>query len=241
MKSAARFGFFLLAFALAGCQSGLSPTSIATPQVISLQASAALQPLQPLFKICTLAQANSALVMLQTSSDIKDSSGVISLRWGLNTQPTGFAAVLGYEELVVVINPQNPTSQLSQEQAQAIWSGALKKWPGDGSVGDIQPWVYPASEDIQQIFEHNLLSDNLPAKNAVYIAPDPAAVIEAVSGERGAVGFIPRRWNNQKVKEIPVEGAATNNLSQPILALTQSQPEGLYKNWLLCLQDQLGK
>jgi DNA-binding transcriptional LysR family regulator len=231
----------LLALVLASCQPGLPPSPITTPQVLVVQASTALQPIQPLFKTCTAEQENTALVMARASSEMNTPSSDISLRWGLNTQPPGFAAVLGFEELVLVVNPQNPVSQLSQDQVKAIWAGTLTKWPGDKKAGEIQAWVYPANEDIQQIFEHTLLSDFAPVKNTVYIAADPSAMIEAVSSGHGATGFLPRRWLTQQVKQISIEGIPPNSLRQPILALTQSQPEGLVKSWLLCLQDNLGK
>jgi hypothetical protein len=229
-----------LSLLIGGCQPGITTSPISTPQVITVQVTSSLLPLQPIFKTCVETQENSALIIDELSTPSLIGAGDHpALRWGADPSSTGFAAVIGQETLVVVVHPRNPLGQISQANLQAIYAGTLKKWPKSGPGAAPQPWIYPAGEDIQSIFVNTILNGAQPARSGTSIAPDPQAVLDAVAANQGAVGFLPRRWLSSQVKEITVAGIPPTNLRQPILALTKSEPKSKIKEWLLCLQDRL--
>jgi hypothetical protein len=232
----------LLCLITCSCQPGITPSLVPTPQVIELQTTSSLRHLQPWFKTCIEAQGGSALVMQELPAPALDTTGNgLALRWGSDSAPAAYAAVIGYDDLVMIVHPANPLNKLDLAALQAMYSGTRKQW-SETSAGDaVKPWSYPAGEDIQSIFYSVLLKGTQPARSTAFIAPDPQAMLEAVSTDPGAIGFIPRRWLSSQVKEISIDGIDRSSLRQPILALTQSEPEGQKKQWLLCLQAGLVK
>jgi hypothetical protein len=198
--------------------------------------------LRPIFQICAGEQAAVGLILSELPANaLTNEPGSLALGWGLNTPPDGYAAVIGQEELVIITHPQNPLAKMDLAGLQAVYSGASNRWPAGGPDGEVHPWIYPAGEDIQLIFEDTLLKGAQPAMSAVSVAPDPQAVREAVAADPQAVGYLPRRWLDSQVKELQMPGLEQNSLRRPILALSKSEPDGQNKAWLLCLQDELVK
>lgn len=225
-----------------GCGSPFTPIPAPTPQVITLRFTTTLSSLQPLFTGCANAQENTALIVVESpASSIDWEQEGLAIRWGTDFTVQGFAAVLGYEELVIIVHPQNPLQQISQADLQGMYSGALNGWPTGGPGGAVEPWSYPVGEDIQEITGQVLQKDPLTVAKTAFIAPHPRAMLEAVSGNPQAIGFLPRRWLNNQVKEIPLSGIDQAGLRYPILAITREEPVGLARDWLLCVQAGLAE
>lgn len=232
----------LLCLFASACQPGLMPSAAPTPQVIALQMTTSLRSLLPALKTCIDERPASALVIEEvTTAAVAPAGEAIGLRWGSDTQPPGIAVVIGQETLAVIVHPNNPIDQLSPADLQAIYAGTRKTWPAGEPGAAVEPWAYPAGEDIQAIITTILLLGVQPSRSATSIAPDPEAMLEAISTSPAAVGFIPRRWLSGDVKEIVINGVEPANLRQPILAITQSEPQGQQKEWLLCVQERLGE
>ncbi len=232
----------LLVFLLPACAPSVVPKPRPTPQVITVEATPALYSLNNLFHSCTTQIPNTGLALLETPvQQIDLSQANLVLRWGAIGQMPSYSFVIGQEELVVVVNPDNPRQQISLEELQAIYQGQLTDWPNSGPEGAIQAWTYPTGSDTGSIFEANILNGTAPAKQAVSLAPDPKAMRQAVSENVWAIGFLPRRWVNSSVKAISLEGLDPSRLQQPILALSKSEPKGPEKTWLICLQQRMSE
>ncbi len=227
-----------LALVLAACRPSLVLEPAHTPQVIRASITPSLNPLRPLFKRCIAESPQAGLVVTESIVPSLEQAD-LALGWGANSLPGEFAAVLGEERLAFIVHPQNSLDQISLADLIAIYQGTRSDWPSGGPAGEIQPWAYPGGEDIQQIFAA-AVGVPLPG-NASAIAPDPAAMVEAVAASHQAIGFLPGRWLDERVKEVQIEGIGEDQLRQPILALSESEPEGLAKSWLLCLQENLAE
>jgi hypothetical protein len=92
---------------------------------------------------------------------------------------------------------------------------------------------------VEEVFIDALLEGASPAQSAVFTAPDPQAVLEAVGENPAALGFLPRRSLSDGVKEIEIQDLEPGALRRPVLALTKSEPEGPINRWLGCLQRKL--
>lgn len=234
---------FVAAFTLGlltGCQPGLTVQPIPSPQPIVVQVSPALVILQPLMKECAVSQGSTGLVLIETPAQAFDlESADIGLRWSLSADAGTYAAQIGIDELVVIVSFKNPLSEISLMDLQAIYTGRRTAWPGPTAEGEIQPWVYPAGDDAQEVFNAIIPQKDTQATRFVYTAPNPQTMLDAVAANPNAVGFVPRRWLNEKVKEIRVSGVSAESMRAPILALSQSEPTGLTRDWLLCLQASL--
>lgn len=232
----------LITLLLTGCQSDLPRFSPPTPRVLIVQSTAALTALGDDFQRCAAEMDNTGLVLLERPTTALDlSQSAITLTWGdkgrWDPGKGAYGAVVGQEALVLIANPANPVDALALTDLQAIYTGDLRAWPGADDAQEIQPWVYPTGEDVQQIFE-SLLGGLLPSPRVAYLAPDPSAMREAVARSPNAVGFIPARWFNDTVKPLRIDGLDPARLTQPVLAWTKSEPIGQEKTWLICLQGQ---
>jgi hypothetical protein len=229
----------LLAAIVSACLPSVQPSPLPTPSVLTVQRTKSLAPLEDIFNRCTGEIAGTALVMQEVpASEIDVSQSDLSLRWGAPLLPQGFAAVIGEEELVLIAHPRNPLAGLSVDDVNAIYNAEIREWPGRQGE-EIQPWAYPSNEDIQQNFEQAFNVGEPLRENLLYLAPGPAEMIEAVSQSTTALGFIPRLWLNDQVKEIGVSDGGEDQNRFPILSLSQTEPAGMEKSWLLCLQDQI--
>ncbi len=232
--------FIILGLAASSCGPSLTPSPQPTPRVLPLQVTASLLALQPYFQECVIEQENLALAVIQSPSAALDPGQEgVALRWGLSAAPDAQAYELGQEDLVLITHPQNPIREINLNDLRDVYSGALSHWPGSPEGGAIQPWIYPSSEDTQEIFVDALLQGIPPAQSVVYTAPDPLAMIEAVGENPAALGFLPRRWLSAQVKEIAVPGLEPGSLRRPVIALTAPELDASTKGWLGCLQGKL--
>lgn len=225
---------------LVGCQPGITPSPVPSPHPIFIQVTPALVSLQPLMKECILSQGTTGLVLAEfPARGLNTEQAGMGLRWGAATAPDAYAAQIGEEELVIAVSSQNNLSEISLSELQSIYTGALRVWPDSPTGAEIQPWVYPPGDDVQEIFNSTILQNKPPSAQFVSIAPDPRAMLDTLTTNPAAIGYIPRRWLNSNVKELQVQGIDPKNLRKPILVFSQAEPEGLERDWLLCLQENL--
>lgn len=225
---------------LAGCQPGLTTLTLPTPRALIVQVTPALTILEDEFQRCAAGLENTGLVLLERPAAALDlAQSALTLRWG---NPGGwdpgqpsYAAVIGQEELVVVTHPSTPLESIRLADLQAIYTGGLHHWPNMDETAEIQAWGYARGEDVQAIFQAALGVE--PSARVMHLAPDPAAMRDAVGITPGAVGFLPRRWLNDSVKPLAVEGLDAALLIQPVLAWSKLEPSGQEKAWLICLQE----
>jgi hypothetical protein len=208
--------------------------------VLTVQSTAALQSLGETFRACVRELDNTGLVLLDTpAASLDPDRAGLALRWGASSSLNSNAVVIGQEELVMIVHPQNPLKNIALADLQGMYNGKLRDWPRALPPTEIQPWVYLPGDDTQAIFQSSVLMGQTASARVVLLAPDPAAMREAVAGNPAAIGFLPRRWLNQTVKELPVDGLDPSGLRQPVLALSKTEPGGLEKSWLICLQERL--
>lgn len=229
----------LLLCLLAACQPLPTPQIAPqpTPRVLTVQATPALQSFTGKFHACAgIERPSIGLVVSNTPAPSLDiNKADIALRWGVQFKLEGYAAELGKEALVIVVSPQHAGQSIQLSDLQAIYQGKLRAWPGASS--EVHAWTYPGGDDAAQVFEGVVLGGGQILGSAVYTAPDPAAMLEAVSKDLNAVGYLPRGWLNDSVKSLDVQGIAPETMRQPVIALSKSEPEGPEKSWLICLQQ----
>lgn len=225
---------------LAACGPTLTPQPQPSPVVFTIQHTPALNVLRSEMNACMSDIPGAGLVVDERAApNLAPGESAAVLRWDVQGEPPNFTAVIGQEELVIVAHPQNPRDSITIADVQAIYAGDLREWPEPGMA--IAPYAYPAGEDVQLVFESVILGGAPLPDRVTYTAPDPAAVIEAVAGDPNAVGFVPRRWLSEGVKELAVEGIEPERMFRPLVALADSEPSGPARDWLLCLQKRLQK
>lgn len=240
-----RFLFFGLVLFLSACGSPGVSTPSPTPLAIKVIYPAALQPWAD--KLVNCASNNPLIALYYIQSDTLDTDLLendIYLGFGETNQDiSGFKSFqVGWEQVVVVVNKDNQLSELSINNLKSIFSGQVFKWE-NASNQPIQVWVMPEGDPIRTIFDSAVMHAQ-PISSEAMLAPDPGAMLEAISGNIDAIGYLPRSIISSadsafmsKVKILQLESSLEAELHQPVIAITKNDPEGLLRNLLVCLQS----
>jgi hypothetical protein len=185
-----------------------------TPQVVTVYSTSAAQPwLEPLY-----ACAGSTIIISRVDDP---SSADINLRVGEPEFLNLPAYQIDTEEILIVTHRQSPIQNLTLEEVQTLFAGQ-----GDPSV---QVWVYASGEDVQEVFDHVVMAGRSVASSG-RLAVNPQQMSDTLVNESNAVGILPRHWKVGDVREVFT--AAT----VPVLAMTNSEPQGVVKELIGCLQ-----
>jgi hypothetical protein len=107
------------------------------------------------------------------------------------------------------------------EEAQALFAGR-----GDPSV---QVWVYAEGEDLQDVFDRSVM-EGMSLSPSARLAVSPQQMSDTLVNEPDTVGILPRHLKSGDLRE--VFSVAT----VPVLALTESEPQGTVRELIACLQ-----
>jgi len=226
----------LLLMLLAACKA--KPTS--STDMLHLEYTPATRSWLPAVYDC--AHETSLLVSAEERlADYLDPSADMLLRLGEPDRLTQPAYALGSEELVVILNLENPLTDLSAGQVQTLFSGQIRSWSELG--GDdlaVQVWTYADGDDAQQLFSTFALRGQ-PVSSLARLAVSPESMLIEVGSDPAAIGFLPRSLLERSVKSAQIETDLSYLLTVPVLALTAGEPEGELQQLLICLQTSKGE
>lgn len=218
----------------------------ATPQAVFLTYPPELRPYADTLAACARQYPHIALYLEETVEQLSPDQHT-SLFLAIGGQPTALAGwhatLLSDEHLTVIVNRQNSLTTLTAAELRAIWSGDIPSWQAlGGNEGDIQVWTYPAGSHLRQFFDSLILTGELTTSRA-WLAPDPQALLEAVYADQHAIGYLPASWLVagppeliDSIQPISLPQGLEDTLHQPVIALTESQPQGALRTLLLCSQ-----
>lgn len=213
MRNLLLFSLTLVSLLISSCATGTPPPL--TPVIVSVYSTSAAESwLRELYD-CSAAQNNAALSRVDDPS-IAD----ISLRVGEPQALTIPAFQIDTEEILIVTHRQSSLSNLTLEQAQMLFA------QGDPSV---QVWVYASDADVQEVFDQFVMAGRSVTSSAK-IAVNPQQMSDTLVNEPDTVGILPKHWkvgDSRYVYTIP---------NIPVLALTRTEPQGVIKELISCLQ-----
>ena len=204
---------FLLLVLLSSCATGTPQT---TPQVVPVYSSFAAEPWLTELYGCAAVQGNVVLSRVD-----EPAAAEIALQIGEPAFLSSLAYQIDEEEILIVTHRQSPIQNLNREGAQALFMGL-----GDPSV---QVWVYASDADVQKVFDQVVMEGRAVTSSAS-IATHPQEMSDTLVNQPNAVGILPRHWKAGDVRD--VYSVAT----VPVLALTQSEPQGTINQLIGCLQ-----
>ena len=205
------FAFLLSSFLLVSCSTG---TPTATPPLVTVYSTSAAQPWLPEFYECA---GTSSVISRVDDPSVAD----IVLRVGEPPYLAAPAFQIDTEEILIVTHRQSPVQNLNLEGARALFAGQ-----GEPSV---QVWVYSSGEDVQEVFNQVVMAGGRVSPSA-RIAVTPQHMSDTLVNERNAVGILPRHWKAGDVREV------FRVATVPVLAITKSEPQGVIKDLIACLQ-----
>lgn len=189
-------------------------TPLSTPPLITVYSTSAAQPWLPPLYECAGTSAVLSRVDDRTAADIV-------LRVGEPAFLTSPAYQIDTEEILIVTHRQSPVQNLTLEEVRALFAGQ-----GDPSV---QVWVYASGEDVQEVFDQVVMAGRNVATSA-RIAVHPQQMSDTLVKETNTVGILPRHWRAGDTREVFAVATV------PVLAITNSEPQGVIQDLIACLQ-----
>ncbi len=200
-----------LSLLISSCSTSTPPPTL---PVVSVYSTAATQPWLSKLYDCA---GTSVVVRVSDTESAYD----IRLQLGEPSVPSSFVYQIDSEEILIVTQRQSPVQNLTLDQAQALFMGQ-----GDLSV---QVWVYASDADVQRVFDQLVMKGGSVSSSAK-IAVNPQAMSDTLVNQPNTVGILPKHW---KVGDSRIVFSAG---TVPVLAMTQSEPQGVVKELLACLQ-----
>ena len=236
-----KFFLWLCSLLIVGCAPISTPTPYATPMLWQIARTPSLSWLDNSFNLCIQEQNEYRIIVAeQPLNAILKQDADISILWGEPDPLAEFAYDLGEDELTFVVHPDNPLQEISFESIQKIFSGQEVFWPADqdASQSPAIPWKYPEGNEVQQILEKTL-GISSPTGESVQTTPDIAGMLEHISQNPEAIGFLPKSQIDSRVKPIQISGLSPQSLTFPIIALSSAQPDMYQTAWLVCIQKKI--
>jgi len=159
----------------------------------------------------------SAIIRLSDSPSDAD----IRLQVGEPEHLSGFAYQIDEEEILLVTHRESPVQKLTLDEAQNLFAGL-----GDLSV---QVWVYASGEDVQIVFDQFVMKGRSISSSA-RVAVNLQQMSDMLVNQPNTVGILSRHWMAGNTRE--VFSVAT----VPVLAITQTEPQGVVNRLIGCLQ-----
>lgn len=217
--------------ALAACQPATQMPVVPTAVMLRAELPVELGWMEGAFDRC--AQEAGVSVVLVSGGQRSD----VTLVWGEPEEVVGYAFLLGYDELAVIVHPTNPLRSLDLAQFEAIYSGQERNWqaflPVDAALATESIDVWALSSPQFELSGGRLLG--LPLRADAWLAPTPQAVRQSVADGPGAIGWLPARWLDASVQRVVLNGMG-ESAQLPVLAVTLVEPQGKLREWLACLQ-----
>ena len=102
------------------------------------------------------------------------------------------AGVVAHDGIVVVVNPQNPLTRLTEDDVRLIFAGLITDWSEFGAPpGPIVPIMPVAASDEAQVLAHTFFAQSVVGPNVRRLASS-ADVVRTVAGAGGrdSVAFV---------------------------------------------------
>ena len=197
---------------------------------------------------------NGIKALIDGSTDIADSSRFIkdkevTLAVEKGRYPVPFA--VAYDCIVPVVHPDNPIVNLTMDQLKAVYKGDVKNWKElGGEDRKIVVISRDTSSGTYEVWEAKVMESERVFPGALLQASN-GAVVQAVSNNKNAIGYIGLGYISDSVKALMVnriKGSAETTLngtfpiSRPLYMFTDGWPEGDILNFInFVLNPQKGQ
>jgi phosphate transport system substrate-binding protein len=187
---------------------------------------------------------NGIKALIDGSTDIADSSRFIKgnevkLAVEKGEYPVPFA--VAYDCIVPVVHPSNSVMNLTMDQLKAIYAGEVKNWKEVG--GPDSPMVVisrDTSSGTYEVWYEKVMNKERVFPGALLQASN-GAIVQAVSKNKNAVGYIGLGYVDKSVKPVMVNGIkgseettlnGTYPISRPLFMFTNGWPTGDVLNFI---------
>jgi ABC-type phosphate transport system substrate-binding protein len=182
---------------------------------------------------------------LEVSRAIEDDMAALAIV-GSTPPDDVFVTPLYEEGIAVIVHPQNDIRSISLEDLDGLIEGRITNWSElSGEDIPVQAVIPLSADETRLHFERLVLPEGTASVKAL-LAPTPIAMIEMVSENPGAVGYLPFSSLTEDVRAIGVDNLAPTSESVsngryplviPVIAYAQEEPLGALREWILAIQS----
>ena len=153
---------------------------------------------------------------------------------------------IAWDGLAIIVHPDNPISNLSRGEIQAIFSGRQGAWP-DGRP--ITLFSRERDANARLLLNERVMAEQRLAITAV-VLPDDGEMVAAVAGDPQAIGYLMFGALDDRVKPLTVDNqpatpaaAAAQDypLATPLYFVAAQEPTGELRAFLAWLQSPAGQ
>ena len=211
--------------------------------------SSSVQWMLPIINRCS-EKISDATFLVNRSNDVEFTSRDIHIYYGDLSSIPPYTYQLGNDFLVTAALQDNPINNLTFRTLQEIYQGnisTLKELAEACNECDINNrgnitkeehlnlWIYPQgsfmNKVIRSTFHVNDLSPNLS------VAPNPLLLMQTLSLDVRAVGFLPQKAISDPLKTISLMDLSSEKSIIPILASSYIEPDRVISSLIVCLQE----
>lgn len=196
---------------------------------------------------------NGIKALIDGSTDIANSSRFIKEKEVKLAQEKGVYPVphrVAIDAIVPIVHPDNPVADLSVEQLSMIYQGKITNWKEVGGK-DLQIVVVSrdTSSGTYEVWEEKVLHKAKVTPKAQLQASN-GAVVQTVSKNRYAIGYIGLGYLNDSVRGLTVNGieaTAASALSgaypvaRPLFMFTNGWPAGVVADFITFVVSKEGQ
>jgi len=221
-----------------GLAGTLTEAGSTTVQPLAEKLAQAFEEINPNVKIEI--QGGGSSVGVRSTSDGVVDIGAISRELQPN-EPALVTTLIALDGVAIVVNPNNPVSNLSTEQLRDIYAGTIVNWKEVG--GNDEEIIIVSREDgsgTRTVFEKNIMGKTLITNEAIFM-PANGIIKTTVMQARNAIGYISFGYADNNVKLLSVDGIACSSdnildgtypVSRNLYFVTRESPTGLVKAFM---------
>jgi phosphate transport system substrate-binding protein len=181
--------------------------------------------------------SNGIKALIDGSTDIANSSRFIkdkeiSMAQANNVYPVPFA--VAYDSIIPIVHPSIPLTNITLDQLKLIYEGKITNFK---EIGGPDAAIVPCSRDTSsgtfEIWEEKVMHKTKVTPKAQMMASN-GAIVQAVSKNKHAIGYIGIGYKNEAVKALTVNGVEGNEettlngtypISRPLFMFTNGWPK----------------
>jgi phosphate transport system substrate-binding protein len=187
---------------------------------------------------------NGIKALIDKTTDIANSSRAIQPKEIDQAKEKGATPVeftVAFDCIVPVVHPSNPLKGITLDQLKGIYKGEIRNWKEIGGAN--KPIVIisrDTSSGTYEVWEEKVMKKERVFPGALLQASN-GAIVQAVSKNPNAIGYIGVGYAEKTVKLLPVDGIVgskqttldkTFPISRALYMYTPVQPTGDVKNFL---------
>jgi phosphate transport system substrate-binding protein len=153
--------------------------------------------------------ADTSREIKTSEADAAKAKGVIPVEW-----------TIGLDGISIIVNPNNPLTELTMEQLEKIYNGTYKNWKEvGGNDATIVTYGRQSTSGTYDFFrEYVLHNKNFRADNRELAGN--AEIVQSVQGDKNGIGYVGVAYTKQgvNVKILKIKTSATGAAYEPTLA-----------------------